>query len=69
MVRIRIKYLLLEKNMSQKELCEKTGIGQMHISNVSNNKVKYLEFDKMEKILKALDAKVQDLIEIVDDDD
>lgn len=52
----RIRVLLAERDMSQKDLAEKTGLTTRLISEIVNNKVKMYPKEALEKIMEALEV-------------
>ncbi len=66
----RVKVLLAERDMSQKDLAEKTGLTTRLISEIVNNKVKMYPKEAMEKIMVALEVKdVGELFTTVEETD
>lgn len=51
----RLKVLLAERDMNQKDLAEKTGLTTRLISEIANNKVKMYPKEALEKIMVALE--------------
>jgi len=65
----RLKVLLAEKDMSQKDLAEQTGLTTRLISEIANNKMKMYPKDALEKIMVALDVKnLGDLLQRIDEE-
>lgn len=65
----RIKVLLAERDMSQKDLAEQTGLTTRLISEIVNNKVKMYPKEAIEKIMIALEVNdVGDLFITVEED-
>ncbi|MCL1695142.1 helix-turn-helix transcriptional regulator [Lysinibacillus sp. BPa_S21] len=65
----RLKVLLAERDMSQKDLAEQTGLTTRLISEIANNKVKMYPKDALEKIMVALDVKnLGELLQRIDED-
>jgi putative transcriptional regulator len=62
-IEIRLKEVLIEKNIEQKQLAEMTGLTERTISELVNNKVKRVPKEALEKIADAL--KINDLNEII----
>lgn len=58
----RLKILLAERDMNQKDLAEKTGLTTRLISEIANNKVKMYPKEALEKIIVAL--QINDLNEL-----
>ncbi|MFJ5564844.1 helix-turn-helix domain-containing protein [Lysinibacillus xylanilyticus] len=52
----RLKILLAERDMNQKDLAEKTGLTTRLISEITNNKVKMYPKEALEKIMVALEV-------------
>lgn len=61
MIKCRLKVLLAEHDMTQKELSEKTGIRASSISELCNNKAKHIPIETIDKICEAFDCEVSDL--------
>lgn len=68
MIRIKLKAVLAEKGVKQKELVEKTGIRQPTLSAMNNNAVKHIPLDVLDKICTVLDCQPADLLEFVPDE-
>ena len=62
-----IRRLRAEKNLTQKELAEKTGIRPPTVSAICVGSVKHLPVDALEKICDVLDCQPADLMEYVRD--
>lgn len=58
----RLKILLAERDMNQKDLAEVTGLTTRLISEIANNKVKMYPKEALEKIIVALH--IEDLNEL-----
>ena len=69
MIKSRLKVLLAEHDMSQKELAEITGIRPTTISDICKNLTRRIPVDAMDKICKALNCDVGDIWHCVPDDD
>lgn len=65
MIKFRLKVLLATKEMTQKELAEKTGIRPPTISAIATNSLKQLPITVLDKICETLDCNVGDLIEYI----
>ncbi|MGE7926363.1 helix-turn-helix domain-containing protein [Lysinibacillus xylanilyticus] len=66
----RLKILLAERDMNQKDLAEKTGLTTRLISEITNNKVKMYPKEALEKIMVALEINnVGELFQTVDETD
>lgn len=62
--KIKLKHLLFDKNISIKELAEKTGLYSTWISNFANDN-NNPTLDNLIKICDALDCNLSDLIELI----
>ena len=66
----RLKVLLAERDMSQKDLAEKTGLTTRLISEIANNKVKMYPKEALEKIMVALEVnELGELLQRIDEDE
>ncbi len=62
--------MLAERDMTQKDLAEKTGLTTRWISEITNNKVKMYPKEALEKIMVALEVNnVGELFQTVDEAD
>lgn len=55
-LKARLKKLLIEKNITQKELAQRTGIKESIISDLANNRRSAINRSYVEKIADALDV-------------
>lgn len=69
MIKFRVKVMLAMREMTQKELAEKTGIRPPTISAICLGTIKHLPVEALDKICNVLDCQPADLIEYVRDDD
>jgi DNA-binding Xre family transcriptional regulator len=68
-VEIKLKDILKERNIEQKQLAEMTGLTERTISELVNNKVKRVPKDALEKIANALEIdKMSDLLIFVNEE-
>lgn len=67
MIKFNLKKMMKEKKITLKELSSKTGLSINTLSLLSTGKSKGIQFETLEKIIRALDCKVKDLI-ILDDE-
>lgn len=67
MIRIRLKEILENKGITITELHELTGISKNTISLMVNGKNKGIQFDTLDRILKATNVKLTDLLEEITD--
>lgn len=62
MVKLNLRSLLNDKRMTQSQLASITKIRPSTICDICNNSSSFLKLDNIDKICKALDCSVQDLI-------
>ena len=67
-IKFTLKVQLAIKEMSQKELSEKTGIRPPTISAICANKIKHLPVDAIDKICKTLECNPEDFIKYIPDE-
>ena len=65
MIRFKVKVMLAMRNMTQKELAERTGIRPPTVSAICTGAVKHLPVDALDKICDVLDCQPADLVEFV----
>lgn len=65
MIKFKVKVMLAIREMTQKELAEKTGIRPPTISAICTGTIKHLPVDVLDKICDVLDCQPADLIEHV----
>ena len=68
MIKFRVKVMLALREMTQKELAEKTGIRPPTVSAICLGTVKHLPIEALDKICAVLDCQPADLMEYVNDD-
>ena len=62
-LKITLKVMLAKREMTQRELAERTGIRPPTISAICNNSAKHLPIDVLDKICEVLDCQPGDIIE------
>lgn len=67
MIVINLDVMMAKRKVSLNELSEKVGITLANLSILKNNKAKAIRFSTLEAICKALDCRVEDIIEYVAD--
>ena len=67
MIKFKVKVMLAMRNMTQKELAERTGIRPPTVSAICTGAVKHLPVDALDKICEVLDCQPADLMEFVKD--
>ncbi len=63
MIKINLDVMMAKRKMSLGELSEKVGITLANLSILKNNKAKAIRFSTLDAICRALDCKVEDIIE------
>ena len=63
MIKFKVKVMLAKREMTQKDLAEKTGIRPPTISAICTNTVKHLPVDALDKLCTVLDCQPADLME------
>lgn len=67
MIKFKVKVMLAIREMTQKELAERTGIRPPTVSAICTGAVKHLPIDALDKICSVLDCQPADLMEFVKD--
>lgn len=62
MIKIQLKEIMKEKNISIKEIFEETGISRNTISLMVHGKTTGIQFETLQKLLKVLDCDIEELI-------
>ena len=68
MIKFKVKVMLAMREMTQKELAEKTGIRPPTISAICTGTIKHLPVDVLERICDVLDCQPGDIIDFVRDE-
>lgn len=61
-IKCRLKVLLAERDLTQKELAEKTGLQPNLISKMNRNVLKHYPIEAIDAICDFLDCEVSDLL-------
>ena len=67
MIIINLDVMMAKRKMSLNELSEAVGITLANLSILKNNKAKAIRFSTLEAICKALDCRVEDILEYTED--
>ena len=67
MIIINLDVVMAKRKMSLNELSEAVGITLANLSVLKNNKAKAIRFSTLESLCRALDCKVEDIIEYRED--
>lgn len=65
MIKFKVKVMLAMREMTQKELAERTGIRPPTISAICTGSVKHFPVEALDKICDVLDCQPSDLMEYV----
>ena len=65
MIKFKVKVMLAMRDMTQKELAERTGIRPPTVSAICTGAVKHLPVAALDKICEVLDCQPGDLMEYV----
>ena len=61
MIKSRLKVLMAEHDMSQKELSDKTGIRQATISDICTGKLKHIPLTVLDSLCEYFDCQISDI--------
>lgn len=67
MIVINLDVAMAKKKMSLNELSDKVGITLSNLSILKNNKAKAIRFSTLDAICKALDCRVEDILEYTEE--
>ena len=67
MIKFKVKVMLAMREMTQKDLAEKTGIRPPTVSAICTGTVKHLPIDALDKICAVLNCQPADLMEYIED--
>ena len=65
MIKFKVKIMLAVREMTQKDLAEKTGIRPPTVSAICTGAIKHLPVDALDKICTVLDCQPSDLMEYI----
>ena len=68
MIVINLDVMMAKRKMSLSDLSEKVGITIANLSILKNNKAKAIRFSTLDAICRALDCKVEDILEFKPDE-
>ena len=68
-IKFKVKVMLAIREMTQKELAERTGIRPPTVSAICTGAVKHLPVEALNEICKVLDCQPSDLMEYVADEE
>ena len=67
MIVINLDVMMAKRKMSLGELADKVGITLANLSILKNNKAKAIRFSTLDAICRALECKVEDILEYKED--
>ena len=68
MIIVNLDVMMAKRKVSLNELSEKVGITLANLSVLKNNKAKAIRFSTLDAICKALDCKVEDILEYIEEE-
>ena len=63
MIRVDLDVMMAKRKMSLNELSDKVGITLANLSILKNNKAKAIRFSTLDAICRALECRVEDILE------
>ena len=68
MIRINLDVMMAKRKVSLNELSANVGITLANLSILKNNKAKAIRFSTLDAICHALECKIEDILEYVDEE-
>jgi putative transcriptional regulator len=68
MIRINLDVMMARRKMSLNQLSQQVGLTLANLSILKNNKARAIRFTTLDAICKALDCRVEDIMEHFPDD-
>ncbi|QRV11332.1 helix-turn-helix transcriptional regulator (plasmid) [Bacillus velezensis] len=68
MIKVNLSRIMGERKLKIAEVSRKTGLHRNGITKLYYEKTDGIKFDTLEKLCKALNCEINDLLEIVEDD-
>ena len=65
---VNLDVMMAKRKMSLNELSEKVGLTLANLSILKNNKAKAIRFSTLDAICRALDCRVEDILEYTPDE-
>ncbi len=69
MIQINLDVMMAKRKISLNELSERVGITLANLSILKNNKAKAIRFSTLDAVCRALDCRVEDILEYVPNDE
>lgn len=67
-IKVHLSRIMGEKRIKISELADMTGLHRNGITKLYNEKTDGIKFETLEKLCRALDCSVEELIEIIEDE-
>ncbi len=67
MVIIKLNKLLIDKQMTQKDLAKMLGLSMTTVSKIVNHKTKMISYELLNSLCKILNCEVKDILEYRED--
>ena len=68
MIRIHLDVVMAQRGVSLNELSDRVGITLANLSVLKNNKAKAIRFSTLDAICKALNCRVDEILEYIEED-
>lgn len=68
MIQINLDVMMAKRKISLNELSSRVGITLANLSILKNNKAKAIRFSTLDAICRALDCKIEDILEFIDEE-
>ena len=68
MIRINLDIMMAKRHISAGTLAERIELTPANLSILKNNKAKAIRFSTLDAICRALDCKIEDILEFVEED-
>ena len=66
-IRIKLNELIKEKGISKNKLSHKAEMQRTQLNNYCNNKITRLDTDVLARLCSALDCKIEDILEYIEE--
>ncbi len=68
MIKINLDVMMAKRKMSLNELSARVGITLANLSILKNNKAKAIRFSTLDAICRALDCRIEDILEYTEEE-
>lgn len=69
MIKSNLSRLMGEKRVRVQDVCRATGLARNTVSNLYKDKAEMIRYDTLSALCKALDCRVEDILEYVPDEE